>query len=119
MIWCRLDIDAGDTAVVRLRLSPSGDPIDEAWHDTMAVRVWEADEFYADLAPSLTTAEDALILRQAFAGMLWGKQFFHFDVQQWLDGDPFGPTPPASRKYGRNAEWAHLNNADVISMPDP
>ena len=119
VIWCRLDIDAGDTAVVRLRLSPSGDPIDEAWHDTMAVRVSEADEFYADLAPSLTTAEDALILRQAFAGMLWGKQFFHFDVQQWLDGDPFGPTPPASRKYGRNAEWTHLNNADVISMPDP
>ena len=59
------------------------------------------------------------MLRQALAGMLWGKQFFHYDVARWLDGDPAGPPPPAARRRGRNAEWRHLNNRDVISMPDP
>ena len=59
------------------------------------------------------------MLRQALAGMLWGKQFFHFDVARWLDGDPAGPRPPARRHTGRNAGWRHLNNADVISMPRP
>ena len=117
-MWCRLSVEGGDTAVLRLRLSPSGKGIDTSWHETMAARSAEADEFYAELAPASTSAEDAMILRQAFAGMLWGKQFFHFDVQQWLDGDPAGPPPPEARKHGRNSEWVHLNNADVISMPD-
>ena len=58
------------------------------------------------------------MLRQALAGMLWTKQFFHFDVDRWLEGDPALPPPPESRKHGRNHEWRHLNNADVISMPD-
>ena len=59
------------------------------------------------------------MLRQAFAGMMWGKQFYHYDVERWLDGDPAGPPPPATRLGGRNSGWRHLNNDDVISMPDP
>ena len=58
------------------------------------------------------------VQRQAFAGMIWSKQFYHYDVQEWLDGDPPQPPPPPERKHGRNREWKHLNNADVISMPD-
>jgi hypothetical protein len=58
------------------------------------------------------------VLRQAIAGMMWGKQFFHYDVERWLAGDPAGPPPPEARR-GRNSSWTHLNNADVISMPDP
>jgi hypothetical protein len=59
-----------------------------------------------------------LVLRQAFAGLLWSKQFYHLDVKRWLQGDPTEPTPPASRLQGRNREWLHLYNEDVISMPD-
>ncbi len=57
-------------------------------------------------------------MRQAFAGMLWSKQFYHYDVEKWLEGDSAQPIPPSERKKGRNNEWRHLNNADVISMPD-
>jgi hypothetical protein len=113
-----VSVAAGATEVIRLRLSPTGLGIDAEWTDTMARRAAEADEFYAEVAPADVSVEDAMILRQAFAGMMWSKQWFHFDVQQWLDGDPAGPTPPEGRRHGRNAEWRHLNNADVISMPD-
>ena len=84
----------------------------------MAARQTEADDFYADLTPAGTSVDEAEVMRQAFAGMLWSKQFFHYDVDRWLEGDPAGPPPPDSRKTVRNAEWRHLNNADVISMPD-
>src|SRR6266536_3527363 len=84
----------------------------------VGAREAEADEFYAELTPAGASDDEALVLRQALAGMLWAKQFYHLDVQRWLDGDPAGPQPPESRKNGRNHEWTHLNNADVISMPD-
>ncbi len=84
----------------------------------ISARVREADEFYAALTPPGATADEALVLRQALAGMLWSKQFYHYDVRRWLDGDPAGPVPPPSRRDGRNHEWTHLNNRDVISMPD-
>ena len=113
-----LHIAAGATETIRLRLSPNGAGIDATWATTLASRADEADAFYAGLAPAGVSAEDAMIMRQAFAGMMWGKQWFHFDVQKWLDGDPSGPPPPEGRKHGRNKEWRHLNNADVISMPD-
>jgi hypothetical protein len=78
----------------------------------------EADEFYALRAPKDISEDARNVQRQAFAGLLWSKQFYHFDVRTWLEGDPAGPRPPESRKKGRNQEWSNLYNADVISMPD-
>jgi hypothetical protein len=110
----RLSIAAGETAELRLRLARRRRDYDE---QVRVAREREADDFYSALAPGLD-AERALVLRQAFAGMLWSKQFFHYDVEKWLDGDPAEPRPPAARTTGRNAGWRHLNNRDVVSMPD-
>ncbi len=82
------------------------------------LRKKEADDFYGEIIPSSLSADAKNVMRQAFAGMLWSKQFYHYDVNQWLEGDSNQPKPPAERKKGRNNEWRHLNNADVISMPD-
>ena len=84
----------------------------------MTKRRQEADEYYASVAPADVTADEALVLRQAAAGMLWCKQFYHYDVQRWLDGDPAQPPPPPQRREGRNCGWGHVSNHDVISMPD-
>jgi hypothetical protein len=114
-----LTVAPGAVAEIRLRLAETAQPVDGPGFDaTMAARRAEADAFYAALAPPGMTADEALVMRQAFAGMLWGKQFYSFDVPRWLDGDPGEPPPPASRLDGRNARWRHLNNHDVISMPD-
>ncbi len=78
----------------------------------------EADEFYAELQAGLDDPDARSVQRQAFAGMIWSKQFFHYDVPRWLEGDPTQPPPPEARRHGRNSEWRHLNNDDVISMPD-
>ncbi len=83
-----------------------------------AARKADADEFYRDLAPDCLNDEQRAIQRQALAGMLWTKQFYHYVVEQWLEGDPAQPTPPEERKHGRNAEWRHLYNDRVMSMPD-
>ena len=80
-------------------------------------RMGEADAFYAELQKGLGDDERA-VQRQAFAGMIWSKQFFNYDVTEWLNGDPGQPAPPRERKHGRNSDWKHLNNADIISMPD-
>jgi hypothetical protein len=114
----RLEVPPGETAVVELRLGRSPGLGDD-FAATMAARADEADEFYAGLTPAGASTDEANVLRQALAGMLWGKQFFHYDVLRWLEGDPTGPRPPDSRWDGRNHEWLHLNNMDVISMPDP
>ena len=79
----------------------------------------EADEFYAELTPAGATADEALVMRQAFAGMLWSKQFYHYDVARWLDGDPASRRRRAARRHGRNAGWRHFDAADIMSMPDP
>ena len=102
-LWYRLEVPAGGTSVLRLRLSagttvPGDAALGSAFDDVMTARRTEADGYYAALPPTGTTAEEALVLRQALAGMLWGKQFFHYDVARWLDGDPAGPPPPASRR---------------------
>ena len=81
-------------------------------------RVAEADEFYAALAPASLGDEHRKIQRQSLAGLLWSKQFYHFIVKHWLDGDPAQPPPPNERKRGRNAQWRHLYNERVMSMPD-
>ncbi len=81
-------------------------------------RVKEADEFYAELQKEIADDDARNVQRQAFAGMIWNKQYFHCDVREWLNGDTAEPPPPPERKQGRNADWTHLNNADIISMPD-
>ena len=90
----------------------------EGFDAVFGARQAEADEFYASRAPKGLSEDARNVQRQAFAGMLWSKQFYHLDVRAWLEGDPAGPLPPESRKNGRNKAWMHLYNADVISMPD-
>jgi hypothetical protein len=112
------EVAAGATAVIDLRLSDRDTGLGDDFERVLANRQREADEFYAELTPDGCGADEALVLRQALAGMLWSKQFYHYDVRRWLDGDPAQPSPPAERQTGRNAHWRHLNNMDVISMPD-
>ncbi len=116
----RLTVPAGASATVRLRLheASAATPFGRDFEAVFARRIREADEFYATVIPDSLSADARLVMRQAFAGLLWSKQFFHYDVRRWLEGDPAGPPPPASRHAGRNREWTHLYNDDVISMPD-
>ncbi|MBL8978605.1 MAG: glucosidase [Gemmatimonadetes bacterium] len=115
----RLTLAPGAEEVVRVRLqrTPSADPFAD-FDAVMAARSREADAFYGELQRDLSDPDARLVQRQAFAGMLWSKQFFHFDVPAWLAGDPAQPPPPPERRTGRNHEWSHLNNADILSMPD-
>jgi hypothetical protein len=120
--WYRLTVPAGASAELRLRLarSSAATPPDlgSDFARTLADREREADEYHASLAPAGISSDEARLLRQAFAGMIWSQQFYHFEVSRWLDGDPVQPPPPESRKAGRNAGWRHLSNRDVIAMPD-
>ncbi|MGB2677628.1 MAG: hypothetical protein WAN12_11160, partial [Candidatus Acidiferrum sp.] len=84
----------------------------------LVLRQKEADEFYSSRLGKELSSDAHQVMRQAYAGMLWSKQFYHYDVHSWLDGDPAGPAPPEERWEGRNKEWTHLYNDDVISMPD-
>jgi hypothetical protein len=88
------------------------------FESVFAARIKDADEFYASRNPPDLSEDGKLIMRQAFAGMLWCKQFYHYDVRHWLDGDPASPAPPKERLQGRNKDWTHLYNDDIISMPD-
>jgi len=112
-------IPAGGEVVLRLRLTPPGQAQPFAEFDRIfAERQAEAEAFYAHIQSDIPEEDARLVQRQAFAGMIWSKQFFYYDVPQWLDGDPGQVPPPADRRHARNWEWRHLNNADVISMPD-
>jgi hypothetical protein len=116
-----LELQPGETKIVRLRLSDSDFQAEDAFQDffeIFAARLSEADEFYATVIPEHLSADAKNIMRQGFAGMLWSKQFYHYVVKQWIEGDPDNPVPPPERKQGRNHEWQHLYNADVVSMPD-
>ncbi len=118
----RLDIAAGESRVVRVRLTAESEvgaqPLGDTFDATFQARIDEADAFYATRIPPALSADERAVMRQAFATLLWSKQFFHYDVRAWLEGDPAHPTPPSSRRAGRNAEWRHLYNRDVISMPE-
>jgi len=113
-------IPAGGTVELQLRWTdePHGVPFSQTFADVFRSRLAEADEFYATVIPPELSEDARNVMRQAFAGLLWSKQFYHYDVRQWLNGDPGQPPPPPERKRGRNRGWRHLNNADVISMPD-
>jgi hypothetical protein len=115
--WYPLQIGAGQSVAVRLRFA-SGQLNFEDFDQVFRDRIAEADEFHAALAPPGGSEDACLVQRQAFAGLLWSKQFFHYDLKTWLKGDPAMPPPAAERQRGRNKEWTHLYNADVISMPD-
>ncbi|MFG2044648.1 glucosidase [Dactylosporangium sp. NPDC048998] len=119
--WYQLTVPPGETVHLSLRLAPDADPgaFGPAFEEVLAQRRGEADAFYAALTPPGTSAEDGMIMRQGFAGMIWGKQFYHYDVDRWLSGDPAQPSPPPARRLGRNAGWRHLDAFDIMSMPDP
>lgn len=115
--WYRLEIPAGGEESVWVRLSPK--PYKKPFtrcHAMLQKRRLEADAFYDSLQAAQTNSDARAVQRQALAGMIWSKQFYHYDVPQWLDGDPAQPAPAKSRS--RNTDWRHLNNADIISMPD-
>ncbi len=115
----RMQVGAGEEAVVNLRLSSGESAFPFVGFERIfAQRVKEADEFYADLQKEIPGPDERNIQRQALAGMLWSKQYYHYNVSRWLKGDPAQPPPPAERLTGRNHEWTHLDNADIISMPD-
>ena len=115
-----LTIPPGETATIRLRLTNVFED-KNAFTDfdrIFALRINEADEFYGTVIPETLSDDARQVMRQSLAGMLWSKQFYHYVVEQWLEGDPATPKPPRDRLQGRNREWRHLYNADVISMPD-
>jgi hypothetical protein len=132
-----LNIPAGESTVIKLRLSSGSVAADRAFGDefdsTFSLRIREADEFYETVTgrvqggplaePDDQRSEESqrqrnLVARQAYAGLLWSKQFYHIAIKNWIDGDPDQPSPPSSRHYGRNHDWPHLFNRDIISMPD-
>lgn len=115
-----LNLEPRGRAVLYLRWHPeaaaSTDPLD--LETLFAQRLAEADEFYAALQHDMDDPDARLVQRQALAGMLWSKQYYQFDVTRWHDGDPGQPKPPRARRYGRNADWRHMCNGDIVSMPD-
>jgi hypothetical protein len=114
-----LTLEGRGSAIIRLRLSNGGirNPFDD-FDNIFDRRKTEADAFYRELQRDIDTDDARLVQRQALAGMMWGKQFYYFNVNQWLKGDPSQPAPPPTRRNGRNASWPHMKNADIISMPD-
>jgi hypothetical protein len=117
-----LTLPSGGTTRILLRLSdkapaPVGDPFGVTGA-TFEQRQQEADDFYDTVIPSGLSVDARAVMRQALGGLLWSKQFYHYVVKEWLEGDPEQPPPPASRLTGRNSDWTQVYNADVISMPD-
>ena len=118
-----LEIASGGSAILRLRFSEGsgskaatvfGEPFDKIF----AERQRETEEFYSSIIPGHLSPDAQNVMRQSFGGMLWSKQYYHYVIEEWLRGDPAFPSPPAERWHGRNHDWRHLYNADVISMPD-
>jgi len=122
--WYRVDVAPGATVELRLRLRPAaagpaaGTDLGAGFDAVVQQRRQEADEFYRELAPADTTVDAALVMRQAFAGLLWSKQLYAYDVTRWLNGDPTQPPPPPARRAGRNARWGQFQAFDIMSMPD-
>ncbi len=115
----RLSLNAGEQKILRFRLHRTDLPeiAQSEWDGVFASRIQEANEFYSELSNELSEQARA-VQRQAFAGMFWSKQFYHYVVETWLNGDETMPKPPEKRKEGRNHQWRHIFNEDVISMPD-
>jgi hypothetical protein len=120
--WYRVTVPAGGTRVLRVRLrsaeQASGAAFGDDFDRVFADRIREADTFYDGVHGPALTREERAVSRQCYAGLLWSKQYYGYVVKDWLEGDPAQPAPPAGRDSGRNSEWTHLYNRDVISMPD-
>src|SRR4029077_12030451 len=125
--WYKLTLAGGASAELRLRLRPpptggTGSPAATAlgaeFSQVVAARQAEADEFYAELTPRRATADEGMVMRQAFAGLLWSKQFYYYEVSRWLDGDPTQPPPSPGRRTVRNSRWRNFDAFDIMSMPD-
>ncbi|MFD2765918.1 MGH1-like glycoside hydrolase domain-containing protein [Micromonospora eburnea] len=124
-----LDVPAGEQRQIRLRLTRTAPPpasappppaeLGDDFDSVLRARRAEANRFFDSVIPAGASADEALVARQAIAGLMWGKQFYHFDVKRWLEGDPGSAPPPAGRRHGRNSHWWHMTSFDVISMPDP
>ncbi len=120
-ICYELNFTPGETQEIRLRLSThdhTSEALDAPFDELFEKRIQEADEFHRSLAPKGCDADSLLVQRQAMAGLLWSKQFYHYDVDRWLRGDSTQPAPPPQRWNGRNSNWRTLNNRDVLLMPD-
>jgi hypothetical protein len=119
---CVLEIPAGGARALRLRLrrvvAHAPRAFGKAFDAVLANRRAEADAFYAELVGAKSDPAAARVQRQAYAGLVWSKQFYWYDVRTWLQGDPAQPAPPPQRRGGRNADFAHVYNRDVVSMPD-
>ncbi|MEM9444586.1 MAG: glucosidase [Verrucomicrobiota bacterium] len=112
-------VEAGKKAITCVRLSKKNlaSPFQDFEH-IFLTRINESNQFYQELQNGITDQDARHVQRQAYAGMIWTKQFYHYDIREWLKGDTNFPPPPEQRKDSRNNEWFHLNNADIISMPD-
>jgi Glycosyl hydrolase family 63 C-terminal domain len=110
--------DSSATAPPTMDPPPALTDFGAGFESVFTARIKDADDFYATRTPAELSEDGKIIMRQAFAGMLWCKQFYHYDVRHWLDGDPASPPPPKERLRGRNKDWTQLYNDDVISMPD-
>ncbi len=113
----RFDVPPGTSVTLRLRLCQTATTTFSDFSAIWAARLAEADQFYAERLGPLDPVA-ASVIRQGYAGLIWSKQFYHYDVRTWIEGDPGLPHPPAARRIGRNVQWQHLYNRDVISMPD-
>jgi hypothetical protein len=115
----KVSVPAGGSREIRLRLAAStvSGPF-AAFDAIFAQRIAEADEFYGGLQDGIMDEDVRRVQRQSLAGMIWSKQYYHYNVRKWLAGDPGHPEPPEGRRHGRNSEWIHLDNSNVISMPD-
>jgi hypothetical protein len=114
-------ISGGGKAEVKLMLTQTpaeSNPFGTSFETLFELRIKEADLFYDKFIPKVVTPDLKNVQRQAFAGMLWTKQYYNYDVKRWLEGDPLQPVPPVARKKGRNRNWTTLRNEDIISMPD-
>ncbi len=117
----RREVGPGETVVLKLRLTNARDsraPLGHRFDALFDERIAEADAFYRRVTPFPMGDDMRNVQRQAFAGMLWSKQYYRYIVHRWLDGDPAGPPPPEERKSGRNREWQQFAAGDVLSMPD-
>ena len=119
-IWYQSIVPAGgkqEFPTAAHRAAPIAAPFAD-FDGILSQRAREADEYYAELQKDIASADERIVQRQAFAGLIWNKQFYYLDVPRWLEGDPGQTKPPDSRLHGRNVDWRNINNADILSMPD-